>query len=179
MKLIVIYGAPGVGKLTTATAVSTLTGLRLFHNHLSFNLANAVFEFPTPPFLALMETVRLATFEAAARERLAALVFTFVYAAPDDDGFVQRMIEAVEGLGGELGFVRLSCDAATNEARVVAPDRARLGKLTDVAVLRREMARWNVTSPIPFRASLEIDNSKLDAHEVARRIAAHFALPIR
>lgn len=35
MKL-VIYGMPGVGKLTTAKALATLTGLRPFHNHLSF-----------------------------------------------------------------------------------------------------------------------------------------------
>ena len=42
MKLVVIYGAPGVGKLTTAKALAELTGFRLFHNHLSFDLVSAV-----------------------------------------------------------------------------------------------------------------------------------------
>jgi hypothetical protein len=179
VKLIVIYGAPGVGKLTTAAALAALTGLRLFHNHLSFDLVKAVFDFPTPPFLELMETVRLAAFEAAAREKLAGLVFTFVYASPGDDAFLARMIEAVERGGGELGFVRLHCDTATNEQRVVGADRSRFGKIADVGSLRAGLARWNLTSPIPFRASLEIDNSALAAHEVARRIATHFSLPLR
>ena len=68
MKLVVIYGAPGVGKLTTANALAVLTGFKVFHNHLSFELVRAVFDFPTPPFLRLLEAIRLAAFEAAAQE---------------------------------------------------------------------------------------------------------------
>jgi hypothetical protein len=179
VKLIVIYGAPGVGKLTTASALATLTGFRLFHNHLSFNLVNAVFDFPTPPFARLAETVRLATFEAAAREKISGLVFTFCYVRPEDDPFVERMIEVVERHGGEPGFVRLSCDRATNEERVVGAERSGFGKITEVASLRRMLARWDFDSPIPFRPGLEIDNSALGADVVARRIAAHFSLPVR
>ena len=59
--------APGVGKLTTAQALAALTGFKLFHNHLSFNLVKAIFDFPSAPFQALAGTIRLATLEAAAR----------------------------------------------------------------------------------------------------------------
>ena len=140
MTLVVLYGAPGAGKLTVARALGTLTGFKVFHNHLSLDLVKAVFDFPTPPFLALMERIRLATFEAAAREGVPGLIFTFVYAAPEDDAFVKRMIDAVEGAGGTGA---------------------------------------NLTAPIPFRLSLEIDNSALDPETVARRIAGHFGLPGR
>ena len=132
MKLVVIYGAPGVGKLTTALALGNLTGFRVFHNHLSFNLVRAIFDFPSPPFLDLMQTIRLATFEAAARERLPGLVFTFVYANPGDDAFVRRMTETVERHGGEVLFARLTCDAASHERRVMAGERQGLGKITSV-----------------------------------------------
>jgi hypothetical protein len=43
----------------------------------------------------LAETVRLATFEAAAREHLPGLVFTFEYASPEDDAFVERILATV------------------------------------------------------------------------------------
>ncbi len=178
LKLVVIYGAPGVGKLTTAKALAVLTGFRIFHNHLSFDLAKAVFEFPTPPFARLMETVRLATFEAAAREKLPGLIFTFGYASPEDDPFVARMIQVVERRGGEPALVRLSCDAAAHEQRVLSEERQRFGKITTVERLRDALTRWNFAATIPSRETLEIDNSSLTAEEVARRIAARFSLPI-
>ena len=179
MKLIFIYGMPGVGKLTTAKALSALTGLRLFHNHLSFNLVNAVFDFPTPPFGRLAETVRLATFEAAAREGLPGLIFTCVYAAPEDDVFIEKTIDVVERHGGEMAFVRLYCDPTINERRVIAEDRRVFGKITTVESLRRWQARWRLDVAIPFRENLEIDNSTLAPEASALRIADHFSLPIR
>jgi len=148
LKLVVIYGAPGVGKLTTAKALAVLTGFRMFHNHLSFDLARAVFEFPSPPFARLMQTVRLVTFEAAAREKLPGLIFTFGYASPEDDSFVQRMTQVVKRQGGELAFVRLYCDIAMHEQRVLTEERQRFGKITDVARLRDALARWNFTRTI-------------------------------
>lgn len=176
MKLIFIYGAPGVGKLTTAKALAALTGFKLFHNHLAFDLAKSIFDFPSPPFGELSGKVRLAAFEAAARAKLPGLIFTFVYAAPDDDIFVAKVIDAVEKERGEIHFVRLHCDAATHEQRVLAPERQAFGKITSVDGLRGAQARWNLTSAVPLRESLEIDNSALSAELAARRIAERFSL---
>lgn len=177
MKLVLIYGAPGVGKLTTAKALADLTGFRLFHNHLAFDLAKSIFDFPSAPFSQLSEKVRLAAFEAAARAQLRGLIFTFVYAAPDDDGFVARVIEAVEKERGEVLFVRLHCNPATHEQRVLEPERKVFAKVNSVEQLRRAQARWNLTSAVPLRESLEIDNSALSAEVAARRIAERFSLP--
>lgn len=177
MKLVAIYGAPGVGKLTTGRALAGLTGFKLFHNHLTFNLVEAVLPFPSPPFFELMATIQLATFEAAARAGVAGLVFTFVYAAPEDDRFVADMIEAAERHGAEPLFVRLSCETATHERRVAAAGRRELGKIASVDHLRVEMGRWNLTASIASRPTLEIDNSTLSPEAVAQRIAEHFALP--
>lgn len=179
MKLVFIYGMPGVGKLTTAKALVALTGIRLFHNHLSFDLVKAIFDFPTPPFGRLAETIRLATFEAAAREGLPGLIFTCVYAAPEDDGFVEKTIAVVERHGGEVAFVRLCCAQGINELRVGGEDRRAFGKITSVDALRGMQTRWRLNEVIPFRNSLEIDNSTLDPDESARRIATYFSLPAR
>jgi chloramphenicol 3-O-phosphotransferase len=177
VRLVVLYGPPGVGKLTTANALAGLTHFKNFHNHLSFDLAKAIFAFPSPAFLQLMETVRLSSFEAAARERVPGLVFTFVYATPEDDGFVRRTIDVVESHGGKLAFVRLYCDAATNERRVVGEDRRRFGKITTVDALRRMLASGKLGAVVPFRDSLEIDTSSMEPDAVARRIVRHFSLP--
>jgi hypothetical protein len=176
VKLVVIYGAPGVGKLTTARALAALTGYRLFHNHLAFDLAKAIFDFPSPPFGELSEKVRLTAFEAAARAKLPGLIFTFVYASPDDDSFMRKVIGIVEGQGGEVALVRLRCEVAAHERRVLAPERKTFGKITSTEQLRGAMARWNLDAPISFRDSLEIDNSALSAELAARRIAEHFSL---
>ena len=170
MKLVVIHGA---------RALAALTGFRVFHNHLTFDLAKAVFDFPTPPFARLAETVRLATLEAAAREKLPGLLFTFGYASPEDDAFVERMIQVVERHGGELAFVRLYCDTATHEQRVLTDERRRFGKITSVESLRGALARWNFAAAIRPGETLEIDNSTLEADEVAQRIASHFSLHVR
>ena len=42
MRLVVLYGPPGVGKLTVGTELSELTGFKLFHNHLTVNLVTSV-----------------------------------------------------------------------------------------------------------------------------------------
>ena len=44
MKLVFLYGSPGVGKLTVAEALSRLTGYKVFHNHLTANIAHLLFE---------------------------------------------------------------------------------------------------------------------------------------
>ena len=176
--LVFIYGAPAVGKLTTALALERLTGFRVFHNHVAFGFAKALFDWPSPPFVRLMQTVRLAAFEAAVREQLPGLVFTFMYAPPDDDPFVRQTIDLVEGGAGTVAFIRLVCDFATNEARVGAEDRRARGKLTSVEGLRAAFTRWQLSATIPFRPGIEIDNTSLDAEAVARRIAVHYRLPI-
>lgn len=179
MKLVIIHGPPAVGKLTTARALAALTGFRVFHNHLTFDLVKSVFDFPTPAFARLAETVRLAAIEAAARENLPGLIVTFAYASPEDDAFVEKIVEVVERHRGELAVVRLFCDPATHERRVVADERRRYGKLTSAEALRGALARWNFAPLTRAGEPLAIDNSTLDADAVARRIASHFGLPPR
>src|SRR5712664_1427209 len=79
MKLIFLYGLPGVGKLTVACELETLTGFRVFHNHLAVDLLESVFEFGSQPFVELREMIWLAVFSQAAESKLAGLIFTFAF----------------------------------------------------------------------------------------------------
>ncbi len=76
-------------------------------------------------------------------------------------------------------FVRLYCDTATHEQRVLTEERRRFGKITSVEALREALARWNFAGTVRAGETLEVDNSALEADAVAQRIASHFSLPGR
>jgi tRNA uridine 5-carbamoylmethylation protein Kti12 len=88
MKLIFIYGPPASGKLTVARELAKLTGLRLFHNHVSIEFVQSLFEFGSGPFWRLTEKYRTEMIDEAAREETST-IFTFVYSRASDDPFVK------------------------------------------------------------------------------------------
>lgn len=135
MVLVFLHGMPGVGKLTVGEELAARTGYRLFHNHLTVDLAAAVFEFGSPGFVDLREHIWLEVFRRAARERVP-LVFTFAAERTVGEPFVARAREVVEGAGGEVVFVELRCDADELARRVESPGRRRYGKLASADTLR-------------------------------------------
>jgi hypothetical protein len=176
MNLVFIYGPPGVGKLSVAREFARATGYRLFDNHVSIACVETVFDFGTRPFGRLVGMIRTAVFEEAAREGVS-LVFTFVYARPDDTPFVERVRELVENLGGRVLFVRLFCAREELERRLPHPERARVGKMASLDTLREVTSRYDIFSAVPGRESLEIDNTRLAPEEVARLVIAYYHLP--
>jgi DNA polymerase III delta prime subunit len=176
MKLIFIYGPPGVGKLTVAKELARATRFKVFHNHVSIDCAETVFEFGTKPFSRVIDRIRMAVLEEAASEGIS-LVFTFVYACPEDTPFVERVCAAVESRGGRACLVQIVCDREELERRLPHPERARVGKMASLDMLREVTARYDIFSPVPGRESLSIDNTKLAPTEVAARIINHYHLP--
>lgn len=172
MKLVLIYGPPAAGKLTVATSLAAATGLRLFHNHLTVDCVGAVFDFGTAPFRRLVDRIRLDIIEEAARENIDGLIFTFVYASPQDDRFIEEVSSIVERRGGEVFLVQLYCDATALEERVVAESRKKFGKIGTVQALKDLIERYELFSTVPGRASLSIDTTHLPVAEAVSRIAA-------
>ena len=78
MRLVFIYGLPGTGKLTVARALAKLTGDRLFHNHLTVDLAASLFAHGSPEYMEYVRSLRLEAFARAAAAKVD-LVFMFWY----------------------------------------------------------------------------------------------------
>jgi hypothetical protein len=175
MKLIVIYGAPASGKLTIATEVARRTGFKLFHNHVSIDCVKPVFEFSSPPFLRMIETIRFATIAEAAREGVD-LIHTFVYAFGEDDEHFRKLIACAEDNGGEVHLVLLKCEADELKARIGNDSRVAIGKLSSPDAVDRSLSKYGLRTPLPGRESLVIDTTEKDPETSARVIIDHFAL---
>jgi shikimate kinase len=176
MRLMFLNGPPAAGKLTIGRELAKLTGFRLFHNHLTVDLAREVFYFGSEPFQRLVEDLRLKVFTAAAQHGLPGLIFTFVYGGAIDDRFVRRTMEEMEAAGARVCFVQVTCPAEELLNRVEDESRRAYHKLASREKLAALLNSRDWLSAIPFVESFPIDTTRLTPVEAARDIAQHFQL---
>lgn len=176
MKLLFLHGPPAAGKLTIAREVAALTGWRLFHNHLTVNLALAVYDFGTPGFIALREQIWLAVFRRALADRLPGLIFTFNPENSVPQNFIDDLFAEVAAAGSEVIPVELMASEAELERRMAAGSRVAHGKLTDLALYRRLRAAGAFASPIIPASRLRIDTGTLTPALAAARIVDALSL---
>ncbi len=177
MKLVFIYGPPASGKLTVAEELSRLTGFRLFHNHVSIQFVQSLFEFGTTPFWRLTDKYRTEMIEEAAKQGIDT-IFTFVYGKRVDDRFVRRIVRKVNAHGGRVCFVRLRCDRRELERRVSDKARKSLGKIANKKLLSDLYSRFNMDSEIPFQPSLTINTGNESPRRAAKAIVRHYRLRV-
>ncbi|HSK71972.1 MAG TPA: AAA family ATPase [Pyrinomonadaceae bacterium] len=175
MKLLFIYGAPAVGKLTVSNEIARRTDFKVFHNHLSIDAIKPVFEFGTKPFWKLVNIIRRETIAEAARENVN-LIYTFCYAKGEDDKHIAEVLDLVENNGGEVCFVLLTCERSELEKRVLEESRRKFTKANNLRILNEILERYDLFSPVPQRESLQIDNTNLSAEAAAQKIIRHFQI---
>ena len=177
MKLIFLYGLPGVGKLTVARELSKLTGARIFHNHLVVDLVNSVFEFGSEPFVELREAIWLAVFSKAVAAELDCLIFTFAFDRTVQKSFIGSVRSVIEGNGhGEVLFVQLTCSPEELERRIADPSRKKFAKLNSVTQFRELQESGAFVDPGIPAGQLVVDTTQLPAVEAAELIASKLEL---
>ncbi len=177
MKLIFIYGPPAVGKLSVATELAKLTGFKLFHNHVSIQFVQSIFNFRTKTFGRLVDKFRLEMLEEATKEGVET-IFTFVYAKGADGPFVREVVRRVRSQGGQVCFVRLYCDKEELARRVRSEARKTMGKISTKSTLLRLFTRHNLFSEIPFQSSVSFDTTVEAPRTVAKLVAQHYNLHV-
>lgn len=173
MKLVFIYGPPASGKLTIAKELSKLTGFKLFHNHVSIQFIESLFDFGTKPFSRLTDKYRTEMIEEAAKEGVDT-IFTFVYGKSIDDPLVRRIIRKVNAHDGKVCLVRLQCNRKELERRVGSKACESLGKIATKRLLTNVFERFDLESEVPFQPSLTIDTDTLSPRRAARIIMQHY-----
>jgi tRNA uridine 5-carbamoylmethylation protein Kti12 len=177
MRLVFIYGPPASGKLTVAKELAKLTGFRLFHNHVSIDFVQSLFEFGSKPFWRLTDKYRTEMIEEAAKEGVDT-IFTFVYGKTTDDPFVRRVLRKVKAHHGTVCFVRLECGRDELERRVTSKVRKSVGKIASKRLLNQVFKKFDLDSEIPFQPSLTIDTETQSPRKAAKMIVQHYALPV-
>jgi hypothetical protein len=168
--LLFLHGPPASGKLTIARELKTLTGFRLFHNHLAVDLLESVFEFGSPPFVDLREQLWLSVFRQAARTDVS-LIFTFAPERTVRPEFPHAAESAVRSEGGRILFVALRCLESELEHRLPKPSRSAFGKLRSVERYRELRDSGAFEFP-PLRADIELDTGVLSPTEAAQLVRA-------
>jgi hypothetical protein len=136
MRIVVLCGLPGVGKLTIARGLARLRGYRVFHNHLVFDAVEALFAFGSPAFIELRERLWLDLLVRAVRERVGDVVFTIARDRSSRADFLVELVTALSAAGARTSCIELTCGMSELETRLASADRARFGKISSVERFR-------------------------------------------
>lgn len=172
MRLLFLYGRPAVGKLTIARAVAARTGARLFHNHLTVNLALSLYAFGSPGFVELREQIWSAVFSRAVADRLPLLIFTFNPENTVPQRFVDELFAKITAAGGEVIPVEILAGEKEIEARLGSESRRLEGKTLDAGTYRKLRDTGAFDSPVIPSPRLRLDTGAMDAAAAADRIVA-------
>lgn len=181
VKLIILYGPPGVGKLTIARLLAEATGLDLVHNHLVSDLVLSVFRRNTQSAISLSANIKNLILKTAAQERKKGIIMTFLYDSGKKNqinGWCNDCAKIMHEYGGEIFLVRLSCEIETLKLRVADPSRLETKKITSpeklLTVIKNEGSFGEVSKDIV--ESLHIDNTHISPEEATDAIRSHCGL---
>jgi len=183
MKLIVILGAGAVGKMTVGQELTKITGLRLFHNHMSLEIVFQVFGTKTR---GIPHRLRQLFFEEFVKTDFEGLIFTYLLAfdSKEDLAALDNLVDIFRREDAEVFYVEL---VAPQEVRLQrnATENRLLNKASkrDVgasnARLKKEDSDYRTISDdgeIVFENYIKIDNTYLEPSEVAAIIKVTFLL---
>lgn len=182
MKFVLLFGPQAVGKMTVGQALEKRTGLKLFHNHMTIEMLQPYFGFK-PEMWRLSTMFRTEIFKAFSATDQPGMIFTYVWAfdLQEDWDHVAQITEPFEKQGATIYFVELEADLDERLTRNESPHRlAHKPTKRDVDASANELKETfknhrlnSKEGEIQREHYLRINNTHLDASEVAKRIAAY------
>ncbi len=176
MHVVFLHGPPAAGKHTVGLALSRLTGLPLFHNHLAVDAAKSLFAFGSDGFNRIRATVWREAFSAAA-DAQQSFIFTFHPERTVAPAFIDDVQAILRNAGGRIHFVQLTCSHDAILQRIANTSRTRFGKLTDPSLYSDLLGTGTFTFPALPAPLLVIDTEATPPDSAAEQIAR--ALPDR
>lgn len=171
MKLIIIYGAPAVGKLTTAKVLSEETGYPVLHNHMTIDLVSSFFPFNSEPFSRLLRRIRVEIVKELLTQNSKGLIWTSGFPnTKDNKKFYKKLETLIEKKGGTVSYVKLMCDNQEQQKRVLGQDRIKYKKINNIDFLTKGMKNLDFTTITPQQKTIVIDNTHLPIKKVVSQI---------
>ena len=183
MKLIVIFGAGAVGKMTVGQELMKKTDLRLYHNHMDIE---PVIEIFGKKVNSAVTRIREVVFDEFVKSDLYGMIFTFMWALDiqADWDYLDRLVDIFRRNGAEIYYVELIALQEIRLQRNVTENRLQnKASKRDIDVsnarLQNEDANYRLVSndgEILFENYIRIDNSNLAPDVVAEMIKERFSL---
>lgn len=178
MKLVLLYGPPGVGKLTVARALSRLTGYKVFHNHLLIELLCSLFDWGSGPYNKLVSKYRFELLETAATNQIKGVIMTLVYGAEADATEMRELVGRMKRLGVRVFFVKVECSQTELERRIQHHSRKEFTKIRQVKDLRALLKKFDVRATISMGNNVIVNTTELSPSMTAQKIVKHFKLQV-
>lgn len=186
MKLVLIFGPQAVGKMTVGQELAKITGLKLFHNHMTIDLVSHFFDYGTKEGKRLVSLFRQEIFEEVSKSDLPGMIFTYVWAfnLQSDWDYVNQVTQLFESRGANVYFVELEADVEERLERNKTPNRLE-HKPTKRNIewsendLLKSMEEYRLNSldgEIERENYIRINNTNLSPKEVADLVKEKFNL---
>lgn len=181
MKLVVILGNAAVGKMTVGQELMKLTGLRLFHNHMSIELSIDVFG---TYHRGAVGRIRDVIFEEFAASDQYGMIFTYMmdFDMPSEWEYLQHL----EGIfkDAEVYYVELVAPQEIRLQRNVTENRLQnKASKRDIEISNQRLIDDDIKhrcvsrdGEVKFKNYIKIDNSQLSPQEAAKLIQERFSL---
>ena len=181
MRLLILFGAQAVGKMTVGQALTRITPMKLFHNHMAIEPVLELFDnFNSKAILRLREVI----FEEFAQSDQYGLIFTMQWAlnCQEDWDYIAHIAGIFEQAGAQVDYCELIAPLDVRLARNVTENRLRekpskrdTGR-SEWLIMNAEQEYRNVSEPgeMPFERYLRLENADLSPEEAAEIIATRF-----
>ena len=192
MRLLFIFGAHAAGKMTVGQAVSRITPMKLFHNHMTIEPVIELFGAYNG---AVTERLRQVVFEEFVKTDNYGLIFTFIWAfeEPYDTEYVRALTKLYQDAGAQVDYVELFCPQEVRLVRNRTENRLKeKASKRDVALSEQRFLsaeeKYRVVSEPGEIVSLlgcaperylRIDNTELSPEEAAEKIVRYFGYEAR
>lgn len=186
MKLVIIFGPQAVGKMAVGQELEKLTGLKLFHNHMTIELVSHFFSYGTEAGKRLVHLFRREIFEEVAKSDQDGLIFTFVWAFNEksDWEYIDKVCNVFESNGGTIYFVELEADLDERLKRNKSPLRlehkpTKRNLEFSERDLLNSMKKYRLNSmdgEIKRENYMKINNTNISTEEVTKIIKEKFKL---
>ena len=186
MKLVLICGPQAVGKMTVGQELAKITGLKLFHNHMTIDLVSNFFSYNTEEGKKLVNSFRMQIFEEVSRSNLEGLIFTYVmaYNMQEDWDYLEKVKDIFKKVNAEIYYVELEASLEERlkrnrtENRIInKPTKRDLEKSEKRLVEAEDMYRMNsYENEIKDKNYIRINNENKSPEEVTKIIKEKFNL---
>ncbi len=183
MKLVFLCGNSAVGKMTVGQELMKITGLRLFHNHMTIEPVLEIFGGWNPE---VTRRLRQVIFEEFARSGNYGMIFTYMWAfdMQSDWDYLEWVKSIFAPYGTEFYYVELVAPQVVRLERNGTENRLRhKASKRDVEDSNQRLLRDDANhrmesyeGEIPFENYLRLDNTNLSPAEAAQIIKDRFAL---